>query len=242
MNSIPSRRVGAWQLHDDIVRMLSELKLRPGDQIPTEAELRERLGGARPTIREALKLLEQAGAIRAEHGRGRFMTAAGTIRVDRPITAFESVTDMAGHLGYTLVNKVLSVSEEKPSRDIAAALGLEGAATAIRLERLRLTEREPIVYSLDHIRRDAIAARVFDVDWTGSLLDTLAIFGARPRMSKARVRAAVLPEDVTARHDLGDFGPALVIEETAYRDSGPPVLHALDYHRSSHFAFSFIRK
>jgi GntR family transcriptional regulator len=237
-----NRRAGARQLHDEIVRLISESDLRPGDQIPTEAEFRERLGGARPTIREALKLLEQEGVVRAEHGRGRFLTAAGSLRIDRPITAFESITDMASHFGYSLVNKVLSVSEEQPAPDVASALGLAAGETVIRLERLRLDGREPVIYCLDHVRRDVIADRVFDVDWSGSLLETLGRYGARPTMSQARVHATMLPEEVATRHDLRDFGPALVIEETAYRDSGPPVIYALDYHRSNRFAFSFLRK
>jgi GntR family transcriptional regulator len=237
-----SRRVGAKQLHGKIVRLIAESGLKPGQQIPTEAQLKQRLGGARPTIREALKLLEQDGVIRAEHGRGRFLTAAGAIRIDRPITAFESITDMAGHLGYRLTNKVLSVSEEKPSREVAAALMLSKGETIIRLERLRLNGREPVIYCLDHIRRSVILDRAFDVDWSGSLLETLARYGARPSMSQARVRAMLLPQDVAARHDLRDFGPALVIEETAYLDSGPPVIHAFDYHRGDKFAFSFLRK
>ena len=237
-----SRRVGARQLHEDIVRFLAESGLKPGEQIPTEAEFRERLGGSRPTIREALKLLEQDGVIRAEHGRGRFLTAAGAIRVDRPITTFESITDMASHFGYSLINKVLSVSEERPAAEVATALGLSRGVTVIRLERLRMNGREPMIYSLEYVRRDVISDRVFDIDWSGSLLDTLGRYGARPTISQARVRATLLPEEVAARHDLRDFGPALVIEETAYLDSGPPVLHALDYHRGDRYAFSFLRK
>jgi GntR family transcriptional regulator len=236
------RRAGARQLYDEIVRLIAQSDLKPGDQIPTEAEFKERLGGARPTIREALKLLEQEGVIRAEHGRGRFLTPAGSIRIDRPITAFESITDMANHFGYTLTNKVLSVSEEHPTPKVAATLNLAAGETVIRLERLRLSGREPVIYCLDHVRRDAIADRVFDVDWSGSLLDTLGRYGSRPSMSHARVHATMLPEDVAARHDLRDFGPALVIEETAHKNSGPPVIYALDYHRGDRFAFSFLRK
>ena len=149
---------------------------------------------------------------------------------------------MASHFGYSLINKVLSVSEERPVADVATALGLSREGTVIRLERLRMNGREPMIYSLEFIRRDVIGDRVFDVDWSGSLLDTLERYGARPAVSQARVRATMLPEDVAARHDLRDFGPALVIEETAYLDSGPPVLRALDYHRGDRYAFSFLRK
>jgi GntR family transcriptional regulator len=61
-------------------------------------------------------------------------------------------------------------------------------------------------------------------------------------MSAATVRATVLPPDVAERSDLRDFGPALVIEETAFTQAGLPVIRAADYHKGSHFAFDFARK
>ena len=56
------------------------------------------------------------------------------------------------------------------------------------------------------------------------------------------MRATVLPPDVAERSDLRDFGPALVIEETAFTQAGHPVIRAADYHKGSHFAFDFARK
>ncbi|TKT74451.1 GntR family transcriptional regulator [Aquamicrobium sp. LC103] len=232
----------ALQLRDRILTLLTETGVRPGEKIPTEAELKETFGGSRPTIREALKLLEQDGVVRVEHGRGRYLTAAGSLHVDRPITKFESITHMAAHYGYALENKVLSIQEEKPERDIARLMELSAEQTVIRLERLRLHGREPLVYCVDFVRRDVVSDRIFDVDWSGSLLDVLEGYGARPRMSSAKVRAQMLPDDVVLRHDLRDFGPALVIEETTFTDAGVPVNHAMDFHRGSHFAFSLLRK
>lgn len=235
-------RTVARRMRDDILALVKAEGLRPGDRIPTEAELKARFGGSRPTIREALKLLEQDGVVDVEHGRGRFLTAAGTLHVQRPITRFESITEMGGAVGYAYENRVLSVSEQVPERSVAAALGLEPGDTAIRLERLRLHEGEPVIYGLAWVRRGLVPQRLYEVDWSGSLLDLLEGFGNRPRMSTARVRAAPLPREVAERHDLGGFGPALVIEETAYTQAGLPAVRAADYHKGSHFAFDFVRK
>ncbi len=230
------------ELHRGILDLIGGGDLRPGDQIPTEAALKARLGGSRATIREALRLLEQDGIIRSVHGRGRYLTAAGSLHMDRPITAFESIRDMAGNLGYSLETVILSVAEIPPPEDAAAELGLPPGQTVIRLERLRLHDRLPVVYSIDLIRRDLIGDRIFDVDWSGSLLDRLDAYGVRPRMSRAHVRATMLPEEVMARHDLRDFGPALAISETCLTIDGLPVLVAQCYHRGSHFSFSLLRK
>jgi GntR family transcriptional regulator len=229
-------------IHAGILRTLDESGLKPGDQIPTEAELKAQLGGSRPAIREALRLLEQDGLIHTVHGRGRFLTAVGSLHIDRPITAFESISDMAANLGYKLENVVLSVGEELPAKDVSDALGLEKGKTVIRLERLRTGDRTPLIYCVDFIRRDVIPDRIFDIDWSGSLLDLLATHGARPRMSRAQVRAETLPEDVVRRHGLVDFGPALRIDETCLTLEGMPVLMANCFHRGSHFSFSLLRK
>ncbi len=235
-------RTVAQRMRDDILALVISEGLRPGDRIPTEAELKERFGGSRPAIREALKLLEQDGVVDVEHGRGRFLTAAGTLQVHRPITRFESITAMGDALGYRYENLVTSVFEAAPERAVGAALRLDPGETAIRLERLRLLDGEPVIYGLAWIRRRAVPRRLYEVDWGGSLLDLLEGFGSRPRMSTATVRATLLPPEVAERSDLRDFGPALVIEETAFTGAGLPVIRAADYHKGNRFAFDFARK
>jgi GntR family transcriptional regulator len=230
------------QLRDRIADLIRDEGLNPGDKLPTEAQLTQRFKISRPALREALKLLEQDGMIYVEHGRGRFVSPMSAVRVDRPITVFESVTDMTRHYGYETVSKVLSIAEEMPDAVMAEQLRLGPGDRVVRLERLRLQNDEPILYAIDYIPRSIIPRRLYDVDWSGSLLDLLDTYKHRPRMSAATVSAVMLPEEVVARHDLRDFGPALLIRETCYSPAGMPVIYAMDYHRGSHFAFSFARK
>ena len=235
-------RTLAVQLRDRIADLIREEGLKPGDKLPTEAQLTQRFKISRPALREALKLLEQDDVIFVEHGRGRFVSALSAVQVDRPITVFESVTDMARHYGYKPVNKVLSISEEDAPATVAEKLALEDKARVIRIERLRLHDEEPILYCIDYIPRAIIPAKVYDIDWSGSLLNLLEQYRHRPRMSAATVSSVLLPSDVVERHDLRDFGPALLIAETCFDAAGKPVNYALDYHRGSHFTFSLVRK
>lgn len=235
-------RTLAIQLRDRIADLIRSEGLKPGDKLPTEAQLTQRFKISRPALREALKLLEQDDIIYVEHGRGRFVSALSAVQVDRPITAFESVTDMARHYGYTTVNKVLSISEEKPDKNVAECLQLSPSDRVIRIERIRLHNDEPILYCIDYVPRSIIPTRLYDIDWSGSLLGLLEQYGNRPRMSAATVSSVMLPVDVIERHDLRDFGPALRITETCFNAAGIPVNYAIDYHRGSHFSFSLTRK
>lgn len=235
-------RTLAIQLRDRIADLIHGEGLKPGDKLPTEAQLTQRFKISRPALREALKLLEQDGIIYVEHGRGRFVSAISAVHVDRPITVFESVTDMAHHYGYRPLNKVLSIAEETPDKHVAAQLQLTATDRVIRIERLRLQGDEPILYCLDYVPRSIIPARLYDIDWSGSLLSLLEEYKNRPRMSAATVSAVMLPDEVVQRNDLRDFGPALLITETCFNAAGTPVNYAFDYHRGSHFSFSLVRK
>lgn len=230
------------QLRDRIADLIRDEDLQPGDKLPTEAQLTARFKISRPALREALKLLEQDDIIYVEHGRGRFISAISAVQVVRPITVFESVTDMARHYGYKPHNKVLSISEETPHTTIAQQLRLDPGERVIRIERLRLENDTPIMYCLDYVPRCIVPARLYDIDWSGSLLSLLEQHKQRPRMSAAAVTAVMLPSDVVERNDLRDFGPALLITETCFNAVGIPVIYAIDYHRGSHFSFSLVRK
>ena len=112
----------------------------------------------------------------------------------------------------------------------------------IRIERIRLHDDQPILYCIDYVPRSLVAGRLYDIDWSGSLMALMEEYGNRPRMSAASVSAVMLPEEVVERHDLRDFGPALLITETCFNAVGAPVNYAIDYHRGSHFSFSLTRK
>ncbi len=49
--------------------------LRPGDKLPTEAQVVQRYGVSRTVVREALSRLQAAGLVETRHGVGTFVTA-----------------------------------------------------------------------------------------------------------------------------------------------------------------------
>lgn len=229
------------RLYETLLGWLKDGRFVPGQQVPTELQLARTFKVSRPALREALKLLEQDGLIRSERGKGRFVSPMASLKVERPITCFESVTQMVARFGYQPRNHVLSVAEVAADPAVAKALRLEPGARVIRLERLRLHQKRVIVYCIDHIRRDVVPERIYDVDWSGSLLELLDGFGRAPVMSSAAAAAVMLPDEVASRYELTDFGPAFLISETCFDAGGLPVLHAADYHRGDSFTFNFAR-
>jgi GntR family transcriptional regulator len=230
------------QVRDGLIRAMQERGLGPGDQVPTEAQTSQLFSVSRSTSREALRLLEQDGVIKVERGKGRFLAASGTLRVERPIDRFESVTELLEGLGYHPTSAVLSVDETSPTEAEATALRLQPGDPVIRLVRLRYGDDRPLIYTVDAVPRDCLPGPLRHRDWAGSLTAALAMHGHALDSSTARLRAVDLPADVEQRHDLHGLGPWLLVEETCVSRSGRPVLFAQDYHRGDDIAFNVVRR
>jgi DNA-binding FadR family transcriptional regulator len=78
-NAGPPSRLGAQArlraLQADVIELILERDLEPGDPLPTENELAALLGIGRNTLRETLKVLQALGVIEIRHGFGMFVAA-----------------------------------------------------------------------------------------------------------------------------------------------------------------------
>ena len=60
-------------IQERIKRHILDSRLRPGDPLPSEAELAHQLGVGRNSLREAVKALQTLGIIEIRHGHGMFV-------------------------------------------------------------------------------------------------------------------------------------------------------------------------
>lgn len=73
-----AQRAGAYRpryelVAEQILQLIAELELHPGDRMPTENDLAARLGTSRTVVREAVKILSAIGRVRAQKGRGLYV-------------------------------------------------------------------------------------------------------------------------------------------------------------------------
>ena len=61
-------------MHHDLQEQIRRGELRAGDRVPSENQLAEAYQVSRQTVRKALAILEQEGAIYALHGKGTFVS------------------------------------------------------------------------------------------------------------------------------------------------------------------------
>ena len=71
------KEVTSVRLYENVIKQIVNLiknnELKPGDKLPSERELAEKLSIGRASLREAFRVLESRGLIKSRPGRGRFV-------------------------------------------------------------------------------------------------------------------------------------------------------------------------
>lgn len=227
------------QIAEDLREQIESGQLKPGQQLRTELELRERYNASRNTVRDAIKWLTNLGLVETKPGQGTFVIR----KIDPFVTTLSGDPDsgMAGDEGASYLSMVsdqnrkpdfspLQVEIQEASGDMAAALEIpEGAEVISRHER-RLIDGTPwsmqtSYYPMEFADRGAERlrrARNIEEGTVRYLADTLHIrqVGYRDRIT---VRA---PNPIEAEFfKLPSDGrvPMYEITRTAYDGNGQPM-------------------
>jgi DNA-binding GntR family transcriptional regulator len=186
-----------------IYRQLSDLlearlveEARPGDRLPSEAELSQQFDVNRLTVRRALNELSQRGLIETVHGKGSFV-ASPVVRYDVSAGRDASFTRSMRELGHRVSIRLLSTDmvNTPELQDELRTAGMVLVCTTVRL-----VDDQPWSFSVTSIGAERFPG--LTSDWAGetSLFDfLLESHGVRMRRAY-RTFAAALAEPVEAEH------------------------------------------
>jgi GntR family transcriptional repressor for pyruvate dehydrogenase complex len=130
----------AHGLVEDLGHKISTQALKPGDKLPTEAEIMQAYGVSRTVVREALSKMQAGGLVETHHGIGTFVLqprAGGMFQLDR--SELGAAVDVLAVLE-------LRISLETESAGLAAVRRSEESLSAMR-EALDEFERNVAVAS-----------------------------------------------------------------------------------------------
>ena len=188
--------------------------LRPGERLPSDAELCAEFGVSRMTARNAMHRLAEDGLVRREPGRGSFVAQPSAHRRANRLMTFTQEMRRAGRVPSS---RVLTRVIRPSSATEAARLGIPARQPVVHLRRLRLADDQPIALE-SAILLGACADAVMTADLArGSLHETLG----RAGFVLARGNGTIAAATATAEESrlLGiRTGDPLLVEHRVIRD------------------------
>ena len=212
------------RLHDQLRDDIESGVLRPGDRVPTEAELSARFGVSRTTVKQAIQRLAHAGLVYRVQGKGTFVSQPRIPRrFDGPISFHEEMRQR----GHTLATELLQAGLVPATRCVASALGVSPGTPVVRITRRRFLDGAPIALQTSFLPQDMAELADDPEVATGSLYEAMQRhFGQRPTQGREEYTAVVVAGDDAARLGIPDGSPCLAVRRFAWFADGRPVEYA----------------
>ncbi len=170
--------------------------LSPGDRLPSENELSDRLHISNITIKRAMDELRRQGMIQRIQGRGSFVI--GQKKVMLNLQRLFSLTTFTRESGMRPARETLEISEQTASASISKHLGLPPGSRVIHLVRLRLMDKIPVAIDTSFLPKELFP-------------DLMTVYN--DQLSLYEVMASRYHHEVVKAHDI--LGPVLIKPDEA---------------------------
>ncbi|MFG1345454.1 phosphonate metabolism transcriptional regulator PhnF [Xanthobacter autotrophicus DSM 431] len=214
--------VTLWrQIAETLAQEMQSGALKPGARLPVEAELAERFGVNRHTLRRALAHLAEQGLIEATAGRGTFVKEPP---LRYPIGARTRFSEIVTAGGREPFGRYLGSSVEPACPDVARELAIPEGTPVLRIETTHEADGVPISCGTAWFPH----ARCRDLDLiyaaTGSLTRALATLGIEDfRRRETRITARPANPREMEILSLAPGRAVMVLERLDVDASGTPL-------------------
>jgi GntR family transcriptional regulator len=217
-------------------------KFPPGSQLPPELELMEILGVSRTTLREALRTLEEQGAIYRRRGLGTFVSEKSIVK---DLSINFGIMEMMAQAGFTPKTASCEIRTEAAVGKLAQDLEVPDGTPLVVIERLRLANDTPIIFSMDFLPLAMLGGRLIQAGdlSTQSLYDYLEKnCNIRICQGTAVLRPIAASREVAEKLQIHRNDILLLISQTDYDENHRAVIFSNEYHLPDKITFVIHRK
>lgn len=232
MAAVARRTSLVEEVRQGLLDELLDGKLVRGTKLPNESQLALRFQVSRATIREAVLGLLEAGYLARRHGSGTYVTYEPRSRhaLETSVSYTAVIRDAGHEPGERVISKLVRAAESAE----CSALGVDEASRVVEVERVRLADRRPVIYS-----RDRIPERLLDGVDPSQLDSSLYVILDWAGHRVVRARARLVPSAANARLarllDVRRGTPLLRIEQTDFDEAGCAVMLSDEWHVADAF-------
>lgn len=204
----------------------------PGTPVPSERILAEDFSTSRTTVRQALQELVGEGRLQRLQGKGTFVARP---KIAQPLV-LSSYTEDTRRRGANPSSRLLALTTEPADDEIAERLALEPGAPLVRIERLRLTDGEPMAVEQSRLSADRFPGLEAYLERYGSLYAALREeYGVEPVEAEETIETGTASPIDAALLGTETGLPVLLLGRQTFDRDGRPFEYVRAIYRGDRF-------
>jgi GntR family transcriptional regulator len=228
------------QIQALLTRSLDQREWKPGEAIPSEAELAQRFKVSQGTVRKAVDALAADNLLVRRQGKGTFVASHAEAQTQYRflrLTADEPAQDGGG---LRLQRRLLSCERRIASAEVARLLALKSGDSVLRVRRLLLAAGQPVV--LDDLVLPGARFRGLTAErllgFKGPMYRQFeAEFGVHMTRAEEKIRAVAADADTSTLLEVPISAPLLLVERLAYAYDPRPVEWRRGWYRTEAYHY-----
>jgi GntR family transcriptional regulator len=213
----------------------------PGDRLPTEPLLAQKLGVSRATLREAMRSFESQGLIRRRQGIGTFVVGRPQV-IESGLEVLESIETLAERINLQVSMDDLKVQQVHANPDQAVALKVKEGEILTQVARIIRAENRPVAYLIDILPNEVLNNTDVTGEFSGSVLDVI-LKRKHPPLAYSNTEIRVVDATSEIAHELeiqrGDG--LLLFVARLYSTAGQVIDYSYSYFLPGYFRFHVVR-
>ncbi len=227
-------------LQEQLRHIISETS--PGDKLPSEPRLAQKLGVSRATLREAMRAFETQGVIHRRQGVGTFVVHPSQL-IETGLEILESVQTISERQGMPVEMGTYQVDHRPATEEERALFSLEPYQKVVQVIWTMDAENRPAAYLVDILPDDVIMPKDIYHHFDGSVLDLLLMRNnITLTTSRTEITAVAANTELARALGIQRMDVLLSLEAHLYTADGRLVDHSFSYYLPGYFRFHVVRR
>lgn len=208
------------QLVRILLGQIASGEFRPGDRLPSEAQLCQRYGVSPMTVRRVINILTDQGVVIAEQGRGTFVKPLELSTATFNLDSLQHFFQAGGQSKVKILEARIDLATERVSRKLAIAVGDK----TVFIRRLIYRDTQPVLLHREYVIYDP-SRPVIEAEMEVTELRGLFSGGGGTELKRGDlvIHATNLTAEESVLLQSEDGTPAFCLEHIFYDFDNEPV-------------------
>ena len=202
-----------YQLREKLAKKIANHEWKPGEKIPSEAELCDIYQVSRITVRKAIEDLARSGHLIKHQGKGTFVT---NVSMEHRLSKFYSFSEELTRSGMTERAQVLSFDVIAATEEVSEKLSMKNNEQVYMVKRLRMADEMPYTVEISYIPYALCPGLTAENITEKGLYNSMRSLNVFPERIIEKIRAAVVNKSDAGLMKIKPNSAAIKLERLTY--------------------------